>query len=239
MDIHQEVDGIVDGIVDGGRPRNSGPWRAASVAVIDDLRGLASDPEIAAGIAIVTLMAGTKDGGDLARQAFDELIAIAAGKAPVAAHCLQGSGLGAYLAAQVVARAHYEAGDLAGGVQAIADMAMRLGLHHFPGNPAQLHPDGSVTTTGDMKRTDFMEIADHHVAQRPAGKPGRKRGSPKPKGSGAPPIPLARARAVRDMKNGGATNKAIALKHYPKLKPDSGAARMQVIRDCERARLAD
>lgn len=237
MDIHAEVDRVVDGIVAGARPRNSGPWPATSEELLSELRALASDPVISAGLDLVCFMAG--GGNEHTTQAFDELVRMAEEMAPTLAHCLQSSGLGAYLAAQVVARAHYEAGDLAGGVNAIADMAMKLGIHRFPGNPALLHPDGSVTTSSAMKRRDFLQIADHHAAQRPAGRPGRKRGSAKPKGSGTPPIPLDRARAVRDMKNAGAPNKQIALKHYPHLKPDSGAARMQVMRDCERARLAD
>lgn len=174
MDIHAEVNKIIDGIVDGGRPRNSGPWPKAGAELMAELRALADDPEISIGLDLVTAMSGS--GHEQAGQAFDEIVKMAATKAPTVAHCLQISGLSAYLSAQVMARAHYAAGDVAGGVKVIADMVSRLGFHHFPGNPAELNPDGTVTTAEGMSRPDYLQLADHAAAQRPAKPRGRPKG---------------------------------------------------------------
>ncbi len=237
MDIHRQVDKIIDAIAAGSRPRNSGPWPKTGKAIIADLEALMADPEIVAAFNGTAILAAADS--PLTSRAFGELVGMALSKAPTAAHVLQAEGMTDWFASQIMATAHYRVGDIAGGVKVLDDMAARLLAYHHPGNPAILNRDGSAIAVEGMTRKDYLQLADHAASQRPAGKPGRPKGQRKVKRSGAPPIPLKRARAVRAMKRAGATNKEIAATHYPHLRPDSGAARMQVSRDCERADLAD
>ena len=212
MDIQKQVREFLGTLRDWPeRPRNSGQGPKTMKVVKAELRALLRDPEIQAGLVIIGTLFVADHEMDAA---LDELVALAAERAPNAAFCLPAKGLAHFLMANVMANYLYSQRDKKGGDKVIADMSARMRLLHYLGNPAILHPDGKVTITPDMNITgpQALQIRDHMAAQRPEGKRGRKPGAPKPKAG--KPLPITDA-AIRD--TGTMEPEAWGVKHSPDL----------------------
>jgi hypothetical protein len=176
------------------------------------------------------------------------LAAAALSASPQLGHLLGDRRLRAYLTAAVIAQAvgnvlGFLEGDEEAG-QAVAEVMGPRTLAHLPGNPtAVIHQgaDGSVVldVPPTSSRSNKLGIDSYMAALRAAGRPGRPRGAPKPKGSGRRRIDLDKARAIRQMRQDGATLKEIALRHFPDIPPDSSAARGRISRHIEAADLDD
>jgi hypothetical protein len=129
------------------------------------------------------------------------------------------------------------------GEEAALEMLVRTAPTSFlrlVGNPLMLLTcDGSLVAGASEDPRHYQDVVAYKRSLRPEGKTGRPPGVPRPPSSGRKRIDLDKARAIRQMRQGGASLKEIALKFFPDIPPDSSSARGRISRHLEAADLAD
>jgi len=189
MDVHEQVDDLLSNLspLPGDRPRNTAAWKKTGVQIVEELRDLGHDPDVRAALNGCCIFAKAENA--LLADALDALMDLAVERAPAAAHCLGTAGLTDYLMSQIMAMLHLKNGDVRGAVDLLNAMSERLRLSHFAGNPATLASDGSVTIPPEgVNFEQSSDLRSFTASQRPEGKLGRPRKTPKPKGKPRPRI---------------------------------------------------
>ncbi|HLA18286.1 MAG TPA: hypothetical protein VJ253_03105 [Dehalococcoidia bacterium] len=236
--LRDEIDEILAGLeplpaAPLARPRYTGPWRRSGGQVVAELRALAVDPEICAAFNGCGILANTADPHLSA--ALTALLSMASERAPAALHCLGQIGMTDFMVSQLMAQAHFRAGQIAQGVNVLDAMTARLRFAYFADSPAQLRADGGVTIPpgADMTFSNFSDLRGFQDSQRPAGKAGRPKGAKdaKPRKTGRRGLNLEMAKlAWKALQQPGVTQKAIIARLWPDLDPSSSKARSRLSR---------
>ena len=241
-----DLDGLGDWR-EQARPVENREWQRQRELIVSEMERIVHDPRFKDAMGSVAFLcvslsltpAPTDTQEKIVRAGIDGLIGFAASELPTLRHVLGSDGLGRWVFSLLDARVTAGLGEIGPAAEGLGEMAGQLRLVHAgPDNPSGLQTGGSAIVPAEASDVHRRQVRDLQRARRAPGHAGRPKGAPKPKASGQRRIPLDRARAVRAMKETGATNKEIALRHYPHLRPDSAAARRQIQRDVERADLA-
>ena len=172
------------------------------------------------------------------------VVAAAVAASPRLAQVYRERRLSEFLGALVAATSLFNLeGDEAAALALLVELAPES-IARLPGGEISIiatGADGSLVldVPATATRRDNLDVDSYRASFRPAGRPGRPRGAPKPKGSGRRRIDLDKARAIRRMRQAGATLKEIALKFFPDIPPDSSSARGRISRCLEAAALDD
>ena len=233
-----DLDGMEGDWREAKRPVENREWQRQGHLIIGEQERIIADPRFRDAIGSVAFLAvqliltpePTDTQERILRAAIDGTIGFVGTQSPILRHLLRPDGLSRWVFSLLDGRVTSALGEIGAAAEGLGAMAGQLRLQRpGPDNPSELQTGGSAIIPAEASDAHRRQVRDLQRSRRAPGKAGRPKRTPKPSGSGKPPISRAEAETVYGLLHGeGLTRKELALLGRPDLRPDSSAARSWV-----------